>query len=230
MLAWYRCHPESCVKVESDIAQRNFRLYILITMARFKERQSGLTLFASESYLTIELIANSKGRKRANAMDSTIIASIIGGVCAIGAALVTFFLTRKPNNENPYINPNRQRKLKGQWEGFAHSDAIPQLPSLDYRMFARITATTRDIQAEADMQFQHQGQTINDHLEVNGKLAYDRFLKLEYEVKDKPEAIQFGFLILELSSDGQKLYGRYLSYGARLQQLVHGIVELHKIK
>ena len=61
-------------------------------------------------------------------MDSTIIAGIIGGVCTLGGALLTYLLTRRqPNNENPYIS-HRSRQLVRQWEGKASLDAFLTFP------------------------------------------------------------------------------------------------------
>jgi hypothetical protein len=163
-------------------------------------------------------------------MDPTIIAGIIGGVCTLGGALLTFVLTRRqPNHENPYISHRSRQLVKGQWEGKTILDAIPNIPPIEYTVSARITATSRVIRAEATLRYQLGGQELSDVIDIFGSFAYERFLKLEYKAKNRPEVIQFGFLILELSANGQILLGRFLSYSPHLQKITYGSGELHKI-
>lgn len=163
-------------------------------------------------------------------MDSTIIAGIIGGVCTLGGALLTFILTRRhPDHDRPYISHRNRQLVKGHWEGKASVDAIPNLPPIEYTVSARITASSRVIRAEGTLHSQFGGREITDVIDIFGSLAYDRFLKLEYRAKERPDVIQFGYLILELSANGQILDGRFLSYSPHLQNLVYGIVKLHKI-
>jgi len=109
------------------------------------------------------------------------------------------------------------------------SRCIPNIPSIEYKVSARITATSRVIRAEATLYYQFGELEMSDVIEIFGSFAYDRFLKLEYRAKNKPEAIQFGYLILELSANGRRLYGRFLSYSPHLQCITYGIGDLHKI-
>jgi hypothetical protein len=169
-------------------------------------------------------------RTRVVVMDSTIIAGIIGGVCTLGGALLTFILTRRsPDHGKPYISHRNRQLVKGQWEGKVSADAIPNIPPIEYRISARITASSRVIRAEATLHSQFKGREITDVIDIFGTLAYDRFLKLEYRAKDRPEVIQFGYLILELSPNGRVLEGRFLSYSPHLQCIVYGYGELHKV-
>src|SRR5437763_12244442 len=163
-------------------------------------------------------------------MDPTIIAAIIGGVCTLGGAFLTFVLTRRqPDHDKPSISHRNRQLVKGLWEGKASPDAIPNIPSTEYTVSARITAGSRVIRAEATLHSQLQGREVSEVVDIFGTLAYDRFLKLEYRAKDRPDVIQFGYLILELSANGRRLKGRFLSFNPQFQYIIYVCVDLQKV-
>ena len=85
------------------------------------------------------------------------------------------------------------------------------------------------IRAEATLHSQLQGREVSEVVDIFGTLAYDRFLKLEYRAKDRPDVIQFGYLILELSANGRRLKGRFLSFNPQFQYIIYGGVDLQKV-
>ena len=78
------------------------------------------------------------------------------------------------------------------------------------------------------LHYQHEEEEMHDEIHLVGSLEKGHLLKLEYKAKN-PEVTQFGFLILDLSANGQKLSGRFLSYSKQLEHLTYGNVELRKI-
>src|SRR5205823_4337464 len=129
-------------------------------------------------------------RNRVVLMDTTIIAGFIAGICTLGSALLTFILTRRQSDhDKPYISHRKRKLVKGYWKGKASLDAIPNIPHVEYTISARITASSRVIRAEATLHSQLEGREISDVIDIFGSLVYDRFLKLEYKVKDRPEVI-----------------------------------------
>jgi hypothetical protein len=162
-------------------------------------------------------------------MDSTILAAIIGGLCTIGASLGTLLLTHMMNKNPLYERNKRQISLGGHWEGTAHQELGPEGVPMDLQMAITLKSTRQAVLGEGDIRFPFQNQPITEHLSlINGGFIYDRFLKIEYEGKNIPEQVQFGFLLLELSSNGQTLNGHFLGFGSFSGKIAWGTVQLHR--
>ncbi|SEH06301.1 Uncharacterised protein [Candidatus Venteria ishoeyi] len=65
------------------------------------------------------------------------------------------------------------------------------------------------------------------NISLTGGFLHERFLKLDYK-NTNLAAVQFGSSLLTLSSDGTKLNGRFLGYGAKTERLVFGEIKLQK--
>lgn len=159
-------------------------------------------------------------------MDSTIIAAIIGGISTIGASIVTFAITRIFNDDSlPITRSVHQISLTGSWEGTVHQDIGPGGAPVDASSHLTLNSTRRAVRGESVLTWP---QRKPQHLSLVGKFVYARFVRLEYEVSSEPEAVQFGFILGELSPDGQVLEGRYLGFGAATRNLVWGTFQYHK--
>lgn len=163
-------------------------------------------------------------------MDSTIIAAIIGGIFAIGASIVTFVVTRIFDNDSLSDTKNaRQFSITGRWEGHTSQEGgVLVRKDLDVPLAFSFKSTRRGTQGAGSLSITLQGNTTPTTLNmiVKGKFVYERFLKLEYEFEQP--LIQFGFILLELSPDGQTLEGCWMGFGATTRHLIYGTVQLRK--
>ncbi|SRR6266567_2651419 len=159
-------------------------------------------------------------------MDTTIIASIIGGVFTIGASIGTFAITRLfDGNSLPVTKNVRQISLTGSWEGTIHQEAGPNGTPIDSSARMRVKSTRRTVRGECIIAWPDREP---QHVSLVGKFVYAQFLRMEYEVNNEPEAVQFGFILAELSPNGQILEGRFLGFGAASRNLVGGTFQYHK--
>lgn len=160
-------------------------------------------------------------------MDSTIIAAIIGALSTVGAAVGTLVFTRLGDNMSFTPTNVRQITLVGQWEGIVHQQGSAD--PYDLRIAITLKSTRRAIRGEGTVHGATQNQVITQPIVIIGKFVHDRFLKIEYEMRDHPGVIQFGFSLLELSPDGQTLDGRFLGFGALISRgPVWGTLQMHK--
>lgn len=159
-------------------------------------------------------------------MDSTIIAAVIGGVFTVGASFGTFAITRIADSTAfPRTKNVHQLSLTGFWEGTVHQAQGPEGVPADAPSSLTLTSTHRAIRGESILSWPHRKP---QHLSLAGKFVYARFVRLEYEVRNEPEAVQFGYILGELSPDGQSLDGRFLGFGAASRNLVWGTFHYQK--
>lgn len=157
-------------------------------------------------------------------MDSTILASIIGGISTVGAGIIAVLVTRLLDNPMGFQKNVRQAALTGSWEGDVHQEGGP-----DYRLILQLKPVGRTIRGEGNLRGVHQNRNVNEPITISGGFVHDRFLKLEYTLESQLGSIQFGFALLELSPDGQALTGPYLGYGALVTRgMVNGTLHLQR--
>jgi hypothetical protein len=163
-------------------------------------------------------------------MEPPVIAALISGTSSlIGGSLATHFVSRfLEQRDLPSISKDRRIALNGRWQGVYHQDVGPSGGPTDYAMKADFTAKKKAIMAKIEMVLSFEGTTY--HIAYDGKGSYvdNRFIKMEYESAD-PGVMQFGFMILEYSTLGYTLTGRFVAFGAITERLVSGNINLQKI-
>lgn len=120
----------------------------------------------------------------------------------------------------------RQISITGRWEGTIHQEGGVRGASVDQQLTIVLKSTRRNTQGEGVLRVALQNNAFTTHVRVKGKFVYERFLKLEYEFEQG--VMQFGFVLLELSPDGNTLEGRWMGFGALSQSLIYGTMRLRK--
>lgn len=122
-------------------------------------------------------------------------------------------------------NDARQAALTGRWDGTIHQEEWEP----DHRMTLQLKLVGRTIRGEGRLHSVYQSRDLTQSVSVCGRCVYDRFLKLEYTLREPVGAIQFGFILLEFAPDGQALSGFFLGYGALATRgMVAGTVQLQR--
>lgn len=120
----------------------------------------------------------------------------------------------------------RQAALTGEWCGTARDER----KGLEYRVRLQLRSAGRTLRGDGQLSAtSDEGNLGSQVVTVAGKLAHERFVLLEYTLKDPPEALQFGFILLEFTLDGQALQGGFVGYGALVTAgVVTGTVHLQR--
>jgi len=156
-------------------------------------------------------------------MDPAVVAAWIGGGFSIVGPIATFFAMKA--YEGRFLEPlqaDRKRALAGQWRG-----TIVQT-SLMSDLSVSLEVSGRKITGAAELRFVLKGQDRHLVLRLVGGFLHDKFLKLDYTKKNNDGSIQFGSLIVELSSDARTLHGEYVGYGSITNAIVSGAISLSK--
>lgn len=159
----------------------------------------------------------------------TITAAIIAGIFAIIAPILTYIFTKFYDNRDLLvISQNRKAALNGAWHGkIFQAEGIRGQP-VQYPFNIDLSVNKKEVHGIGKVNFPiSKTETHVFNVSLLGGFLHDRFLKLDYK-NTNPAEMQFGSLILNLSSDGKKLSGRFLGYGAKTEKLVFGELTLEK--
>lgn len=162
-------------------------------------------------------------------MDTTIIAAIIGGVFTVVGPIATFLVTRYIDNRDKQVMSfGRRAVMSGKWSGTTTQES-GNYSSFALPIFLKTVANRKTIKGEFRVQYpEYKNRPAHeDEFSFQGGFLYDRFLQLDYISKTEGR-IQFGSAILELSSSGEVLLGKYAGYGAFSKQIVTGSLELKR--
>ena len=179
-------------------------------------------------------------------MDVTIIVALISALATIIASSTTFIFsnvlsglfrpqggrkTPPAGDSLPKIcQDSRQDSLAGDWKGTVRRKESLGEP-LEMHFIASFKSTDSSnptMPGEGKLTYKDKGRTITKHLFIQGEFVYERFLRLRYELKDQPGAIQFGHVILQLSSDGTTLDGKFLGFSAINGGIAEGTVHTER--
>ncbi len=163
-------------------------------------------------------------------METEIIVSLIGGAALVAAAAVPALINKKKNDENQFhiVSKERLTALAGRWQGSGRQEPGLNGVALDYKISAELIVEPTAVKGAGCLRLQFEGKEIEEQFDVMGGFIHDRFLKLDYRIKDMG-AIQFGSMILEFTADGDNLIGKFLGFGASTQTLVTGSLHLNKV-
>lgn len=159
----------------------------------------------------------------------TIIAGIIGGVCTIAAAFVTYFLTTRPERASRQpISKTRKEALIGRWEGTLDQPEGPTGKPVTYSVVAQSKVKRKTVEVSLTLEYELDGEKYRGlEYEATGSYLHNRFLKLDYAFSDR-SVIQFGAILLEHNDLGDALDGYLVGYGAVKRGLITGNVKLEK--
>jgi hypothetical protein len=162
-------------------------------------------------------------------MDPTVTASIIGGVCTVTAPVLTYVITRYIDDRDKLIIlRDRRDALKAKWIGTIHQEHGSDGDPLDYPITATFSAKRKQIDGTAVIRVpEEDNKTIEIDLTFNGGFLHGRFLQLDYISKDK-SIVQFGSVVLELDARGKRLNGRFTGYGARVEKIISGSIDMQR--
>lgn len=124
----------------------------------------------------------------------------------------------------------RKNALKGRWEGTQKQESGPTGQPIEYYIACLIDWDGNAAVGTFQYRYRKDDVTLADEtVQFRGNFTHDRFLKLNYEdtVSGK---LQFGYLLLELSDDGQTLQGVDLGYGYTTKKIMAASNLLHKQK
>lgn len=157
-------------------------------------------------------------------MDTTLIAAIIGGTCTICAVILTPFTQRHFETKGFFpINQDRRKILEGTWRGIVQQ-FIDNLTTKSYHVDLLFEIKGKKVQGTGII---NAGDALY-HVVLDGSFRNDRFLKMDYQNKDL-NIVQFGCFIFHLSEDSKSLTGRFVGYGQRTKEIIHGSCEFQKI-
>ncbi len=152
-------------------------------------------------------------------MDSTILASIIGGACTIAAVIIPKIIE---DHRDPKIPAGRQDFLKGTWKGTIvqsrTDDAITTM-----QMELNLEIKRRKIVGTGVLFYDEQLH----HITLCGIFRNDRFLKMDYDNK-LSHLRQFGCFLFDLDKVEGQLTGRFVGYGHISRNIVYGTCSFKK--
>lgn len=172
-------------------------------------------------------------------MDPTIIAAIIGALATITAAVSTFLFpkiksrrgrSRKSQALSQQIEP--EIPLAGPWTGIVYREAHlgePLEMQFTASFIRRVNPSNPTMLGTGKLTYKCKNDTITKCMDIQGEVLRNQFLVLTYTLKDYPETIQFGRVILELKPDGRRLEGRFLGFSPINERIVGGTVHVERI-
>lgn len=168
-------------------------------------------------------------------MDPTILAAVIGGLCALIAPILTYVLTRFFDNRHKLpISSSYRIALNSKWSGTVCQEQGPGNKPFDFPVFARINTTGKTIAGSATIHvdasiFEDTESSGIEEIEISfrGGFEHSLFLHINWIGVDSRQ-IQFGSTILELDALGERLSGRFVAYGGHMRQIVSGTMHLQR--
>jgi hypothetical protein len=154
-------------------------------------------------------------------MSPEIIAALIGGAGTIFAPVITVLAKNIYDRRIWGIVKGRRKAIIGTWVG-SISQTIDNIPT-SYNLEITFTADKKIVKGDASFISPSTGKTIK--LKFIGGFLYERFIKFDYHNPDEL-IIQFGNAILDLSSDGKTLIGKFVGFGSNTNKIVTGEVKL----
>lgn len=157
-------------------------------------------------------------------MDSTILASIIGGITTLISPFITLFIKNIFDNRIfKVINSNRKDILKGHWKG-----KIIQTPEInnnffEFKLTIHFTPHRKKIYGQAKLETLDSMHDLN----LSGGFQTNDMIILSYN-NPSNKLIQFGTALFTLKSDGTHIEGKFVGYGPSTQTIVNGTVLLEK--
>lgn len=159
-------------------------------------------------------------------MDSTILASLIGGFATVAAGIIAVIVTRMLDNPLGLSKNERQAALTGLWSGIVD---VERGLGGQQQIAVTLKSTGRTVRGKGTVRGHlPSGEEISEPIVLVGGFVHDKFLKMEYEMEAQLGSIQFGYTLLELSPNGHILDGLFLGHGATSRILVSGSVHLQK--
>jgi hypothetical protein len=156
-------------------------------------------------------------------MQSEVTAALITGIIAIISPLTTYFLTRAYDRRELGKIEGRRKAIIGAWKGDITQTFLGETSQITIEM--AFTAGKKIIEGHANLI--HPVTSELTRLKFTGGFYHDRFIKFDY--KNENETImQFGSAVVDLSSDGKTLNGKYVGYGSKTNQIVSGDVCLKR--
>lgn len=155
-------------------------------------------------------------------MDSAVLTAVIGGGFSILTVVVTKLFDAQPFD---YVSRKRRRAISGRWEGESQQNSgpsggpetLPLTMKMEVFWFRIIRGTG---------EYRLPDGTVSE-FKCRGGFLYDRFLRVHYDsVEDS--IVQFGSVVMELSSDAKSLTGNFVGFGVDSQKIVHGLLKLQK--
>lgn len=158
-------------------------------------------------------------------------AAIISGIFVIVAPILAYIFTKHyENKDKDFLTISQSRKiaLDGSWNGKVFQAEWLNGQPINYPFTITLDVSKKEIKGTGIVHFPMSKTEIHSfNISLKGGFLHDRFLKLDYKNTNQA-AMQFGSLILNLSSDGKKLTGRFLGYGSKTEKLVFGELKLEK--
>jgi len=152
-------------------------------------------------------------------MDSTVLASIIGGACTIAAVIIPIIIEEY---RAPEIPAGRQDFLKGTWKGtIVQSRADDAIMTM--QMELNLEIKRRKIVGTGVLFYDEQLH----HITLCGIFRNDRFLKMDYDNK-LLHLRQFGCFLFDLDKVEGQLTGRFVGYGHISRNIVYGTCSFKK--
>ena len=161
-------------------------------------------------------------------MDATVLSGIIGGVCTIAAAIVTFALTRSTEFRYKALLPkDRRLALEGYWTGQIEKHfPKPGTPEV-YHFRGSFQISGKQVSGDAIASVQVEGKKVEQPFMLSGGFLDNKYLKMDY-LSRISGMLEFGSFIAELDSEGKILEGRFVGYGRRTRGLISGTIKLEK--
>lgn len=149
-------------------------------------------------------------------MDSTIIASIIGGATTLAAVIITPIVKNLIEDKKFYpISKDRRSTLTGKWEGLVRQN-LKENDERSFNVQLNIKVKGRRIIGTGVISSDNM-----HHVELEGSFRNDRFLKMDYR-NNELGVVQFGSFVFQLSGDSRQLQGLFVGYGHLSESIIHG--------
>jgi len=124
---------------------------------------------------------------------------------------------------------DRVEKILGRWTGDALQDEGPAAKPFPAKVeFTFAVEPPTSVTGQGSFRGHLDRREVNTQFRFHGGFLYAQFLRFEYDPVETG-TVQFGSIVLKLSSTGNKLTGRFHGYGATSERIVHGTLDLNKV-
>jgi len=157
-------------------------------------------------------------------MQPEVVAAIITGGVAVLAPIITLVFKQIYDRRSLGNIKGRRKAVIGTWSGSIVQEIDSNVVSFNLEI--TFSAGKKIVQGDASFISPTNNQLTK--LKFIGGFLHERFIKFEYKNPDE-SIIQFGSSILDLSSDGKTLNGKFIGYGSATNRIVNGEVMLKRV-
>jgi len=160
-------------------------------------------------------------------MNSALAAALVTGPLSVLLSFCLAHLFSKDRLQRSKITKARGLALTGKWRGTLTQEASSKDGPMEGELEFDLRCGRRTVRGSGVLWRSFDGHERAISFGLKGGFLFERFLRMEYG-NDKGHVVQFGSVVTELVSEGDRLRGRFVGYGSMSEDIVSGTISLTK--